>query len=132
MCSAFPATAGQVFQLVNAASRLGTFAAVNPPALPGGLAWTNQLAANGSIAVVAPVTPPQLVHPWVLGDGSFQFGFGHLAGASFTVLAATNVALPRSDWTVIGPAAEVLPGQFQFIDPDATNHAQRFYRVVSP
>jgi hypothetical protein len=82
--------------------------------------------------VVAQVTPPQLVNAQVLGNGRFQCGFSDLAGASFTVLAATNAASPLSNWTVLGPATEVSPGQFQFTDQGATNCAQRFYRVISP
>ncbi len=70
----------------------------------------------------------------VLGNGSFQFGFANLTGASFTVLGSTNVALPLNAWSNLGPALETppAPGQFQFTDPQATNNAQRFYRVRSP
>jgi hypothetical protein len=49
-------------------------------------------------------------------------------------LATTNVTLPASNWTFLGFAAETPPGsgQFQFTDPGATNHPQRYYRVKSP
>jgi len=47
-------------------------------------------------------------------------------------LAATNVTLPLSNWTPLGPATEVSPGYYQFTDPQATNGGQRFYRVRSP
>ena len=44
------------------------------------------------------------------------------------------VALPSSNWPTIGLAVEMFPGsgQFQFTDPDATNHTERYYRVKSP
>jgi hypothetical protein len=70
----------------------------------------------------------------VLGDGTFQFAFTNLTGATFTVFASTNVALPLNSWSNVGPAVE-LPlssGQFQFNDPDATNFTERYYRVKSP
>ena len=58
----------------------------------------------------------------------------NLTGASFYVLAISNVTLPTSNWPTIGPAVETPPGsgQFQFTDPQATNLRQRFYRVKSP
>jgi hypothetical protein len=40
--------------------------------------------------------------------------------------------MPLSNWTTLGAATEVSPGQFQFTDPQATNTPQRFYRVRSP
>jgi len=76
----------------------------------------------------------ELVSPTALGDGTFQFSFTNLSGASFTVVATTNVALPTTNWLFIGPATEVPPGSgtFQFIDPEATNYSQRFYSVRLP
>jgi len=75
-----------------------------------------------------------LINPIQLGDGTFQFSFSNLNGASFTVLASTNVALPFNLWSDLGPAVETSPGsgQFYFIDPQATNHIQRYYRVNWP
>jgi hypothetical protein len=55
-----------------------------------------------------------------------------VSGADFTALTATNLALPLTNWTVLGSIPEISPGQFQFTDPGATNSPQRFYRVVSP
>jgi hypothetical protein len=80
------------------------------------------------------MTAPVLAELSVLGDGNFQFNFTNLTGASFTVFASTNVALPWSISSNVGPAVELPPGsgQFQFSDPTATNHAKRFCRVSSP
>ncbi|HKI70068.1 MAG TPA: choice-of-anchor Q domain-containing protein, partial [Verrucomicrobiae bacterium] len=66
------------------------------------------------------------------GSNSFQFAFTNVPDADFTVLASTNLALPLTEWTPIGNAAQNPPGQYQFTDPDATNYPQRFYQVVSP
>jgi len=132
LINGFTPSGGQVFQLINAPSRLGGFAGVNLPALPVGLSWTNRLAADGSIAVLGQAASPQLLNPLVLGNGSFQFGFSNAAGASFTVLTTTNVALPLSNWTLLGPPTELSAGQYRFTDPNATNHPRRFYRVRAP
>lgn len=69
-----------------------------------------------------------------LGDGSFQLGFTNQTGASFQMLAVTNVTLPAGNWPTLGPAVETPPGsgQFQFSDTQASNHSERFYRVRSP
>ena len=49
-----------------------------------------------------------------------------------TVLTTTNLLLPLTNWTVLGTVTDNPPGQFQFTDPQATNHPLRFYRVRSP
>jgi len=77
-------------------------------------------------------TPILLTMPQKPGNGSFQFSFTNTPGASFTVLNTTNVALPLSNWTALGAPTEISSGHFQFTDPQATNHAQGYYRVRSP
>ena len=67
-----------------------------------------------------------------LANGACQIIFNQIPGGSFTVLTATNVSLPLSNWSVLGVATESAPGQFQFTDSQATNNGQRFYRVRSP
>jgi len=67
-----------------------------------------------------------------LGDGRLQLNFSNAPGASFTALASTNVAMPVAQWTVLGPPIEAPPGNYQFIDAQATNMPQRFYMIRSP
>jgi hypothetical protein len=80
------------------------------------------------------VTPPQFGSGSgiISGGGSmpFQLNFTNTPGASFSVLATTNVALPINQWSNLGTATEVSPGQYQFSDPNATNTAQ-FYILES-
>ena len=95
----------------------------------------NGIVDVGAVEVQsASAAPIQISGAEILGDGSFQLSFSNLTGASFHVLAITNVVLPTSNWPTIGPAVETPPGsgQFQFTDPQATNLPQRFYRVKSP
>jgi hypothetical protein len=77
-------------------------------------------------------SPPLLSGLTVLSNHTFEVVFSNAIGAPFTVLGSTNASLPWSNWTALGPAIEILPGQFQFSDPQATNQTQRFYRVRSP
>jgi len=123
------------------------------PALPGspvvnaglaaaGLPATDQrgqtriLDVNPDIGAVEGVFSPQfsLINPVEPNDGSFQFSFANLPGASFTVFVSTNVALPLNQWGALGLALESPPssGQFQFSDPEAGQHLQRFYQVRFP
>ena len=77
-------------------------------------------------------SPLSLTGPQKLGNGAFQFAFTNTPGASFTIFTATNLALPLSNWTVLGVPAEITSDHFQFTDPQATNRPQGFYRVRSP
>ena len=80
----------------------------------------------------AAVAPPSLLGPTVLSNGRFQFAFSdNVLGASFTVLTSTNLSLPLTNWTVVGPATNIAPGLFQF-STDTTNNPQGYYRVRSP
>jgi len=82
-------------------------------------------------STVAP-TVIVLANPVRLPNGSVQFSFSNVPGASFTALAATDVMSPAGSWTALGSVTEVSPGQYQFTDSQAVNHPQRFYRVRSP
>ena len=95
----------------------------------------NGIVDVGAVEVQSTSAAPiQITGAAILGDGSFQLSLSNLTGASFQVLASTNVALPASNWPTLGLASEMPPGsgQFQFTDPQATNHVQRYYRVKSP
>jgi len=87
--------------------------------------------ANGFILIGA-VTPPFLSATLQPATGALQVTFTNASGASFSVLATTNVALPLSNWTVIGGAVQVSSGRYQFTDASATNYAQRYYSVRGP
>jgi len=67
-----------------------------------------------------------------LGSGAFQFAFPNPTGASYTVLAATNVASPTTNWEVLGAPVPAGNNVYQFTDPGATNHPQRFYQLRAP
>jgi lysozyme len=88
---------------------------------------------NSYLIPGAPPPPPiQLTGATVLTNGMFRFSFTNTPGASFSVLTTTNIALPLSNWMVLGAAIEVAPGQFRFTGTQVTNHPQRFFRVRSP
>jgi len=78
---------------------------------------------------VAKVDPFTLNNPHV-ADGSFQFNFTNIMGASFVTYASTNAAQMFSNWNALGSVMETAPGQYQFTDPQATaSSSKRFYRA---
>ena len=65
------------------------------------------------------------------GAGALQFQFTGAAGSasSYTVLSATNLTLPLSQWAPVGNIIESPAGHYQFTDIAATNQPTRFYIV---
>jgi hypothetical protein len=89
----------------------------------------------GAVEWQAPVTNrPVLANASLSAGGANAFSctFTNRPVADFTVLASTNLALPLTNWTVLGEAMQVASGQYQFSDPQATNFPVRFYDVRSP
>lgn len=64
--------------------------------------------------------------------GQFAIQFAGSSSVGYTVLGTTNVSLPASNWTVLGPAMLLSNNLFQFSDTQATNVPLRFYRLRSP
>jgi len=82
---------------------------------------------------IVPVPLPQFViNSAVLAGGGVKLAFTNTPGTHFSVLAATDPALPLNNWTVLGTASEGPAGSFQFMDQSATGNSRRFYRVRSP
>jgi hypothetical protein len=65
----------------------------------------------------------------LLPNGRFSLNFTGTPGYTHTVLGSTNIATPLVDWTVLGPATQVAPGQFQFTDSASATLPQRFYQI---
>ncbi len=94
-------------------------------------------SSSGLVESVAqfydPVGPPQISGMTLLGNGAFQFeiivGF---RSPEFIVLATTNLSLPASNWTVLGPPTPIAGGMCRFTDPNATNYPCRFYQLRWP
>ena len=87
--------------------------------------------ADNMVVTPAPL-PIVLGNAGKLSNGAFQFSFTNTPNMPFTVSGTTNPALPFSNWTTLVGLTEAPPGQFQFVDSQATNLSQRFYRVSSP
>lgn len=98
---------------------------------PAGLAVWPGLAVFTTNAVVATNPPPFGFSLRPGGPGQMTLRFFGNTNTTFTVVAATNLFVPRTNWTVLGAATLQASNLFQFIDTRATNVA-RFYSVRSP
>jgi DNA-binding beta-propeller fold protein YncE len=99
---------------------------------------TNRTANITMLGQIIPVsqsaigTPPTLIRVQMLAEGVLQFDLTNNPSASFTVLSATNLSLPLSNWAVVGTATNIGSGVFQFTSPPTINDPQRYYGVRSP
>jgi hypothetical protein len=75
---------------------------------------------------------PPLTIQRLLTNGAVQVSFANLSGASYSVIAATNVGVPFSNWTVLGTPAPGGGGVYRFTDTGATNFGRRFYLLRAP
>jgi hypothetical protein len=99
-----------------------------PPSDPNGDTDT-----YGQFTVTVATAPPMLIDLQMEAQGIIQFTFTNISGATFSVLSATNISLPLTNWTVVGAASNVgSGGLLQFTSQPTTNDAQRFYTVRSP
>jgi N-acetylneuraminic acid mutarotase len=103
-----------------------------PPGYALATVFVNGIPSTSSVINISVPIPTSPNLTGAVTNGVFQFAFTNSVGALFGVLAATNVALPLTNWTVLGGIAEIAPGKFQFTDAQAPNGPQRFYRVRAP
>ena len=80
----------------------------------------------------APPQPPQFTGYASLGEAGFQLSVSGAPNSPWTLLTAESPAMPLPAWTPLATGYFSPEGRFLYTDPEATNHPQRFYRVVSP
>jgi autotransporter-associated beta strand protein len=64
------------------------------------------------------------------GDGTVTLHFAGIPGYTYWVEAATNASAPS--WIVLSTNVAGTNGLWNFTDPDAASHPQRFYRTHKP
>jgi hypothetical protein len=125
-----PAT-GNSFSVLSYASATGGFTGT---ALPPGLLWTTIYGATTyGISVVSnlPAGPiDNLVSKWQSGQVMLQFSGA--SNTSYTVLASTNLTVPRTNWNPLGQASLNSGGIYQYLDSPSSGYPQRFYEIRSP
>lgn len=103
--------------------------AANPSAINKRTGHLNVLGQKITVTQLGRSVPPPVTG--LIVDGTFQLSFTGLSGASYAVLTTTNVDLPLTAWTPVGPAAEIAIGQFRFTNAPSDQPAQ-FFRVLLP
>ena len=124
-------SAGDTFFLFDATPYIGSFTTLNLPPLAPGLSWENNLAVNGSIRVIAS-SQPGFAGVVRTGTNVVFTGTNGTPGANYTVLTATNVALPLSNWVSLLTNQFGVGGRFAFTNGTAPGEAQRFFRLRAP
>lgn len=106
----------------------GTF----PPLWPG-LSWnTGALNSAGTIAVTGTPIPPVTTSANISGPSFILQGTGGLAGATYRLLASTNVALPLASWTRIATNTFSVTGTYSNAVSLTPVVPQRFFAVEVP
>lgn len=66
-----------------------------------------------------------------LGDGNKQINFAGIPGRNYLIQGTTNMTLPIN-WTTLSTNSAGTNGLFEFIDLNATNFDNRYYRTTQP
>jgi hypothetical protein len=123
--------AGDNFKLFNAVAYGGSFSKLSLPPLNAGLGWTNKLLVDGSIEVIA-APQPKFSDIRISGTNLLTTGTNGLAGASYTVLTATNITIPSSNWVSIFTNQFDSSGGFSFTNAILPSEPQRYFRIRTP
>lgn len=124
-------TVGDRFPLFTATSFAGSLSNIVLPPLASGLDWTNKLSVDGSIEVIA-LQQPAFASITLSGTNIVISGTNGPAGANYSVLTATNVALPLSNWVSIATNQFDSSGNFSITRPIVPGDLQRYFRVRIP
>jgi uncharacterized repeat protein (TIGR01451 family) len=86
------------------------------------------LISTQAVASVLPNPPPNITAAFLQVDGSFALDFAGMAGVSYILETTTNLLFPE-DWQPVDTNTAATNGILLFVDPQATNFPQRFYRL---
>jgi autotransporter-associated beta strand protein len=96
-----------------------------------GVTWSNNLAVDGSIMVVAPAPTPVINSFSMNGANLVMSGTNGYANGAFYLLSTTNVALPLSSWSRVLTNTFDASGNFSVTNQQSTN-SQRYYMLQLP
>jgi hypothetical protein len=119
--------AGDSFQLFSASGYSGAFITVTLPTLGANLAWTNTLAANGTISVFSTASPgsPRLTNS--VSGGNLILSWDTATFPGFALQGQTNAGGLSANWGVV-PGGNVSP----FSVPIDRANRSVFFRLYKP
>jgi phosphatidylinositol-3-phosphatase len=92
---------------------------------------TNDLSDMFLIAKNPPASPSVIMHSKKMAnEGGFQLMFSGTVGQSYQVLVTSDLALPKSAWTVAGSGIFETTNAV-FVDHSAGNYPGRYYAIAS-
>lgn len=130
LLNGFEPAAGDVFHLINAGTKLGSFANVNLPALAAGLEWQNNVNTDGTLAVIVPGgSGPQFSSAVLSSSGLIISGTSGVTNGSYVLLSSTNIAASLANWVPVSTNPFDANGNFLLTNPVNPGEAQAFYRL---
>jgi len=126
-------TVGDSFKIFSATNTSGSFTTITPSTPGTNLLWnTNSLANNGILSVSLGVVHPRPTSAQVSGTNLIISGDGGAVGYAFSVLSATNLTIPMTNWPVIGGGLCDKAGEFNFTNELAVDAPAKFYLIRIP
>jgi hypothetical protein len=125
--SGSPLASGNSFQVFSAASYTGSFASLTPGTPGPGLAWDTSQLNSGIVRVVTGASQPVIGSTEVSGGNLIFSGTGGTALGGYSVLTATNIATPVSNWLILTSGAFDGTGAFSVTNPINSSKPQQFY-----
>jgi hypothetical protein len=124
--------ANDSFHLFVPGGFVGVFASFILPTLSDGLSWdTSTVATDGWIRVAGPASPV-IGTVNVYGNEIVFGGSGGTPGATYYVLAASDVSLPLPQWAAIATNIFDTLGNFIFTNSIQSTNLQQFYQLQVP
>ncbi len=73
--------------------------------------------------------PLHVITPGGMITNTFRLCMVGETGQTYQVFGSTNIATPGSNWVNLGVMELLTNGPLRFVDTNATNFGQRFYRA---
>ena len=125
--------AGDMFTLFSRPFAGGNALTLSPATPGAGLSWTNKLAVNGTIGVVAAVKPtPRIVGIYIVGGNLVFSSTNGLALGTYRILSSTNLTAPLTNWTQVGSGYFDGNGNCSATNATNTSETGRFYLLCQP
>ena len=130
--NASPLSAGDSFQIFNAAGYSGAFTSINLPMLATGLIWDLSQLNNGLVKVIGSHAGP-VIGTTTVSNGKLVFsGTGGTANGIYYVLTTTNLAAPLAQWVPVQTNMYDASGAFSVTNTINPATPQLFYQIQQP
>jgi autotransporter-associated beta strand protein len=121
-------TAGDSCKIFSAINYKGAFSTILPAEPGAGLAWnTNNLAVNGTLAVVMGKVQPEFKTATLGNTNLILTASGGAAGVGYSILFSTNLTMPFVNWSLINTGLWDINGNFTLTNGISPGAPAGFY-----